>query len=191
VFRNIIGRMRYVFSSDDFVPTNQDMMRCRIKTSGIQTVDFDVEGHKFTVVDVGGQRSERRKWLHCFDDVTSIIFLAPLDEFDMYLEEDDEICRLTETLSLWSELTSSQFFKPSIWILFLNKHDSLKKKLNTNHYICTLVIYLKKMEEIWTSVSSISSKSMPTGIMDRLVFIHIQLVLWIRIVVRKYLRLFD
>ena len=32
----------------------------------------------FLVVDVGGQRSERRKWIHCFDDVRAIIFLEGL-----------------------------------------------------------------------------------------------------------------
>jgi len=120
------------FASDDFLPTTEDMMRSRVKTSGVQTVEFAVDRHKFTVVDVGGQRSERRKWLHCFDNVSAIIFLAPVDDFDMYLEEDDEISRLTDTLSLWSEITSSQFFKPHIWILFLNKHDNLKKKIERN-----------------------------------------------------------
>jgi G-protein alpha subunit len=30
------------------------------------------------LVDVGGQRSERRKWIHCFDDVKAIIFLEGL-----------------------------------------------------------------------------------------------------------------
>jgi len=180
------------FASDDFLPTTEDMMRSRVKTSGVQTVEFAVDRHKFTVVDVGGQRSERRKWLHCFDNVSAIIFLAPVDDFDMYLEEDDEISRLTDTLSLWSEITSSQFFKPHIWILFLNKHDNLKKKkLNEILYTNTLMIYLKKMEEIWTSVWSISRKSMRRTLMERLVFIHIQLVLWIWIVVKKYLTLFE
>jgi len=79
-------------------------------------------------VDVAGQRSERRKWLHCFDNVTAIIYLTAIDEYDSFLEEDDNISRLNESLSLWSEVTGSQYFKPHAWILFLNKSDSLKKK---------------------------------------------------------------
>ena len=39
------------------------------------------------MVDVGGQRSERRKWIHCFENVTSIMFLAALSEYDQYLFE--------------------------------------------------------------------------------------------------------
>lgn len=39
------------------------------------------------MVDVGGQRSERRKWIHCFESVTSIIFLVALSEYDQVLAE--------------------------------------------------------------------------------------------------------
>ena len=41
------------------------------------------------MVDVGGQRSERRKWIHCFENVTSIMFLAALSEYDQVLVESD------------------------------------------------------------------------------------------------------
>lgn len=41
------------------------------------------------MVDVGGQRSERRKWIHCFESVTSIIFLVALSEYDEVLAECD------------------------------------------------------------------------------------------------------
>ena len=39
------------------------------------------------MVDVGGQRSERRKWIHCFEKVTSIMFLVALSEYDQVLIE--------------------------------------------------------------------------------------------------------
>lgn len=42
------------------------------------------------MVDVGGQRSERRKWIHCFENVTSIIFLAALSEYDQVLYENEK-----------------------------------------------------------------------------------------------------
>ena len=42
------------------------------------------------MVDVGGQRSERRKWIHCFENVTSIIFLVALSEYDQVLFESDK-----------------------------------------------------------------------------------------------------
>lgn len=45
------------------------------------------------MVDVGGQRSERRKWIHCFDNVTSIIFLAAVSEYDQVLYESESDVR--------------------------------------------------------------------------------------------------
>ena len=45
------------------------------------------------MVDVGGQRSERRKWIHCFDKVQAIIFLVAVSEYDQVLAEDEtQVC---------------------------------------------------------------------------------------------------
>ena len=49
------------------------------------------------MVDVGGQRSERRKWIHCFENVTSVMFLVALSEYDQLLQETGEdVCLLEE-----------------------------------------------------------------------------------------------
>jgi len=125
------------FAHENFQPTPEDMFRAKLKTTGISEVVFEINKIEFTLVDVGGQRSERRKWLHCFDDVTSVIFLAALDEYDMTLEEDLSTNRLEESLRLFSEVTASNFFQPHSWILFLNKCDLLEtkiKKLPLNNY---------------------------------------------------------
>lgn len=45
----------------------------------------------FRMVDVGGQRSERRKWIHCFENVTSVMFLVAISEYDQILVETDEV----------------------------------------------------------------------------------------------------
>ena len=48
---------------------------------------------------MGGQRSERRKWIHCFENVTSIIFLAVLSEYNQRLFESDEVIKITYSFS--------------------------------------------------------------------------------------------
>ena len=48
--------------------------------------------------DVGGQRSERKKWIHCFEGVTAIIFIVAMSEYDLILAEDDEVVRSTHPL---------------------------------------------------------------------------------------------
>ena len=50
--------------------------------------------------DVGGQRSERKKWIHCFEGVTCIIFIAALSAYDMVLVEDDEVVSAKWDLSV-------------------------------------------------------------------------------------------
>lgn len=149
------------FANPDFTPTQEDMLRARIKTTGIRELRFTIKDIEFTIVDVGGQRSERRKWIHCFDNVTSIIYLAALDEYDMKLEEDNRTNRLEESLQLFGEVSGSQFFaeKEISWILFLNKSDLLKEKIKQR----PINIYFKeypadKAQDFDTSVKFIQDK---------------------------------
>ncbi|VDO29837.1 unnamed protein product [Brugia timori] len=81
-------------AASDYLPTEQDILRVRVPTTGIIEYPFDLEQiifrkDRFRMVDVGGQRSERRKWIHCFENVTSIMFLVALSEYDQVLVECD------------------------------------------------------------------------------------------------------
>jgi len=55
--------------------------------------------------DVGGQRSERKKWIHCFESVTSIIFCTALSEYDQVLMEAKNQVRLTRAPVQFRNLT--------------------------------------------------------------------------------------
>lgn len=71
------------------MPTEQDILRTRVKTTGIVEVHFSFKNLNFKLFDVGGQRSERKKWIHCFEDVTAIIFCVAMSEYDQVLHEDE------------------------------------------------------------------------------------------------------
>ncbi|KAL0061670.1 Guanine nucleotide-binding protein alpha-2 subunit [Marasmius tenuissimus] len=79
--------------------------------------------------DVGGQRSERRKWIHCFESVTSIIFCHALSEYDQVLLEEKTQNRMQESLNLFESIINSRWFLRTSIILFLNKTDVFKKKI--------------------------------------------------------------
>lgn len=102
--------------------------------------------------DVGGQRSERKKWIHCFENVTSIIFCVALSEYDqVLLEESAQVgppClplqrqsstmtesnmthqnRMLESLNLFESVINSRWFMRTSIILFLNKVDLFEVKL--------------------------------------------------------------
>uniref|UniRef100_A0A8B9RXN9 Guanine nucleotide-binding protein subunit alpha n=1 Tax=Accipiter nisus TaxID=211598 RepID=A0A8B9RXN9_9AVES len=87
------------------------------------------------MVDVGGQRSERRKWIHCFESVTSIIFLVALSEYDQVLAECDNENRMEESKALFKTIITYPWFLNSSIILFLNKKDLLEEKIMYSHLI--------------------------------------------------------
>jgi len=117
-------------AKDDYAPDKEDIVRAKFKTMGIIDFEFEYKECKFHLVDVGGQRSERRKWIHCFDNVNSVIYLSAIDEYDgKALYEDENASRLLESLMLFERLTSSTYFENIPFILFLNKIDLFINKL--------------------------------------------------------------
>lgn len=117
----------------DYVPTQQDMLLARVRTSGIVTEKYVIDGVDFEMYDVGGQRNERKKWIHCFEDVTAVIFVAALSEYDQSLFEDTATNRMTEAISLFDDICNNQTFAASSMILFLNKKDLFAEKINLIH----------------------------------------------------------
>ncbi|KAJ3423973.1 guanine nucleotide-binding protein g(o) subunit alpha [Anaeramoeba flamelloides] len=116
-------------SEPDYQPSQDDILHCRVRTTGITQTKFTISGQNFTIVDVGGQRCERRKWINCFENITAVIFVASMSEYNQQLFEDEEMNRMHESLLLFEEITSSRWFRESSFILFLNKVDLFKKKI--------------------------------------------------------------
>jgi len=119
-----------------YTPNEQDVLRSRVQTTGIIETSFISANITYKLFDVGGQRSERRKWLHCFDDVKAVLFVAALSGYNMTLFEDDVTNRMEESLNLFQAICANKFFEKSSIILFLNKLDLFTEKINnTNHHL--------------------------------------------------------
>lgn len=70
-------------ASSRYLPTTDDVLHSRVRTTGIVQSDFRIHSTTtFTMFDVGGERNERRKWIHCFDHVNAVCFVAAISEFD-------------------------------------------------------------------------------------------------------------
>lgn len=133
--------------SPNYLPSTQDILRTRVKTTGIVEINFTFKGStneddeeekyfvffyldlNFRVFDVGGQRSERKKWIHCFEDVTAIIFIVALSEYDQVLVEDETTNRMHESLRLFDSICNNKWFVNTSIILFLNKKDLFAEKI--------------------------------------------------------------
>jgi guanine nucleotide-binding protein G(o) subunit alpha len=113
----------------DYMPSEQDILRTRVKTTGIVEIQFDFKKLHFRLFDVGGQRSERKKWIHCFEDVTAIIFCVAMSEYDQVLHEDETTNRMQESLRLFDSICNNKWFTETSIILFLNKKDLFEEKI--------------------------------------------------------------
>ncbi|KFP48315.1 Guanine nucleotide-binding protein G(t) subunit alpha-3, partial [Cathartes aura] len=117
----------------DYVPSEQDVLHSRVKTTGIIETQFSFKDLNFRMFDVGGQRSERKKWIHCFEGVTCIIFCAALSAYDMVLVEDKEVNRMHESLQLFNSICNHKCFAATSIVLFLNKKDLFQEKIKKVH----------------------------------------------------------
>jgi len=115
--------------SPDYVPNEMDVLRARTKTTGISETKFRSGQLSIHMFDCGGQRSERKKWIHCFEAVTSIIFCVALSEYDQVLLEESGQNRMAESLVLFESVVNSRWFLRTSVILFLNKVDLFRVKL--------------------------------------------------------------
>ncbi|KAF4521692.1 hypothetical protein B566_EDAN017179 [Ephemera danica] len=75
------------------------------------------------------RRSQRRKWIYCFDDVKAVLFVVSLSGYDMSLVEDPSVNRLEESLTLFSQIVNNRFFRDATFLLFLNKLDLFREKI--------------------------------------------------------------
>ena len=123
-------------SETSYIPTIDDVLQVRVPTTGITEYSFQMKRHlTFRMLDVGGQRTERRKWIHCFDDVKAIIFLTAINEYDHVVPENESKNQMRESLALFSLINSYPWFKRSSFILFLNKTDLFKEKITKSKLV--------------------------------------------------------
>ena len=124
-FLDDLGRI----GGKEYETTTQDILRTRMKTTGIVEEHFSLKDRSFRLYDVGGQKSERKKWIHCFEDVNAIIFCAALSEYDQVLREDETTNRMHDSLQIFDSLCNNKWFPNTCIILFLNKKDQFEEKI--------------------------------------------------------------
>ena len=117
------------FAAKDYICSDTDILMGRIKTTGITENLFNIGSTKFKVLDAGGQRSERKKWIHSFQNITAVIFVLATSEYDQMLFEDERVNRTHESIMLFDALLNSKWFQKVPFILFLNKIDLFEQKV--------------------------------------------------------------
>jgi guanine nucleotide-binding protein subunit alpha len=67
--------------------------------------------------------------IHCFEEVTALLFLAAISGYDQCLLEDADSNVMQEALLLFETIVNSKWFRNAHTILLLNKTDLFREKL--------------------------------------------------------------
>lgn len=160
--------------SPDYVPTETDVLRVRIRTTGVIETQFKVKHLLFRLYDVGGQRTERRKWISCFEDVRAVLFVVSLSGYDMTLVEDPSMNRLQESLKLFSSICNNVFFRSTSMILFMNKIDLFQEKIlhSGRHLRYYMPLYKGADCDVDTAARYIASLFVSQNVMPKKLIYH-------------------
>jgi GTPase SAR1 family protein len=112
-----LGRAEAILQAD-YVPSNEDLIYISEPTCGIQQYQMTISGFPFNLIDVGGSKSERRRWIHCFESVACVFFCVDLCSWNC----------MEDSLSIFGDLCNSIWVKNAKLIVLFNKKDLFKKQ---------------------------------------------------------------
>ncbi|ORX84080.1 guanine nucleotide binding protein, alpha subunit [Anaeromyces robustus] len=126
-------KMNYFFNPS-YIPTNEDILHQRVPTQRISetTIPIVDSTNKLRVFDFGGSRSQRLKWATFFDNVDLVIYIFAISSYDQNLQEDPKVNRLKDAEQLFKQLSRNKILWQKNIVIFFNKIDIFKKKLNTS-----------------------------------------------------------
>lgn len=124
-----------------YIPTTEDILHSRKRTTGCIENSFKIERNTFKILDVGGQRMERKKWMKVLDNVNCLLFIASLNEYNQVLMEDESKNRMHESLDLFEEVLSLPYFTKTTVMIFFNKEDLFKEKIKKVDLKCCFSTY--------------------------------------------------
>ncbi|KAI8842456.1 guanine nucleotide-binding protein alpha-1 subunit [Chytriomyces cf. hyalinus JEL632] len=130
----------------DYFPTDQDILSARILTTRVTEINFQVQDIPFKVFDLGGQRSERKKWVSYFDDVKAILFLVAISSYNQVCFEDNSTNRMVESMTLFGSICNHAAFRRTAMVVFMNKIDLFRSKLET----CPISLYFPNFTGLCT-----------------------------------------
>ena len=125
-----------------YVPTGMDALWARTPNSGgVVESDWTLGNATVRLIDVGKHRRERSdKWLHHFDQVSSVIFVVDLSSYDQPHPTDGRSC-LQHAIDDFAAKCNSRAFRSTPFIVLLNKRDVFEKKLQTTPLSCCFPSY--------------------------------------------------
>jgi len=126
----LFGRVEEIADAD-FRCSDADCLLIRLRTVGVTEFEVPIPPCLLRIVDVGGQRNARRKWIHQFERTHGLLYCIALDDYAMLLAEDLQTNRCLESLKLFQDVNSIAVLRHLPLIIFFNKVDMLHEKIKT------------------------------------------------------------
>jgi len=130
-----------------YTPSWDDYVRIRDQTTGVLTYTITTsiqnKNWMFRLTDVGGQKSERKKWVNVFHDVGVVFFVMSLSGYDQTSYDDARINCYNETFDVFRQVVSNAAFQNTDFFLFMNKVDLFRAKINSVPF----TVYDKSFDE--------------------------------------------
>ncbi|KAL6451628.1 CAG1 Guanine nucleotide-binding protein subunit alpha [Candida maltosa Xu316] len=160
------------FADPKYLANDLDILKGRIKTTGITETNFLINNFQFKVLDAGGQRSERKKWIHCFEDITAVLFVLAISEYDQNLFEDERVNRMHESIVLFDSLCNSKWFANTPFILFLNKIDLFEEKVSRNPIKNYFPDYNGKADDVNENIKFFETNFLKINRTNKPIYVH-------------------
>lgn len=167
-----MGRLEDIVK-EDYLPTNEDILRARQRTAGITEVTFPYNRNTLTIMDCGGQASERPKWDLVVNRAISCTYFASLPSYDTPNPLDPNKTNLDESLEVWDAVVKNPSFEHCSLTLILNKFDLFKEKISRGGFTKLFPDYKgdeTNANDCATHISSIYKSRVPN---DRAVYSHV------------------
>ncbi|KAJ7336750.1 G protein alpha-subunit [Mycena albidolilacea] len=110
-------------AAENYIPTIEDILHLRVKTTGVYHKEVEYDGQTLIICDTGGERCERKKWVHCFPGTTAVFFVVALNDYQKVLVEDESMNRMNDNFELWPHVINEKQLQSAKFILLFNKLD--------------------------------------------------------------------
>merc|ERR1712096_101404 len=94
--------------------SHEDITYVRSKTNGVYEQSVKVKGVEMIFIDVAGQRSSRKKWIGCFSDVTAVIWISALDNYNEVLFENENVNAMDDALEAFEWAVSHPLLEKKV-----------------------------------------------------------------------------
>ncbi|KAK4187763.1 G-protein alpha subunit-domain-containing protein [Podospora australis] len=114
-----------------YPPTEQDLLHVSVQTVSFTNHVFDVGHSRYSVYDVSGVRSQRKKWTHAIKDADIVLFQAPIGSYDECLYEDKSTQLMHESLMLCESVVNWHLFSDKKIFLNFTTAEIFERKVQS------------------------------------------------------------